>query len=347
MTTPAHSNAAERVSKVEICHYLERILATDTFSRSPRLARFLRFTAQQALEGNEDSLKEYVLGVEVFDRREDYDPRIDPIVRVEARRLRAKLKRHYETGGRDDSVVIEFPLGSYVPRFLKRAAAPPARTVERSVETIAVLPFTNLSSDPENEYFSDGLTQELIDALTKVEGLRVVAWSSANQFKEQRPDLREIGERLHVRSILEGSVRKSGDVLRIAAQLIHAVDGYYLWSETYERGMKDVFSVQEEISRAIVSTLSVRLTGRPRDPLVKPGTSSVEAHNFYLKGRYCWNKRVEPALLQSIEYYEQAIAADPLYAQPYAGLADAYTIIGQYGIRPARSLMEKARSVSG
>jgi serine/threonine-protein kinase len=343
VSTPASSDAAESVSTGGIRRSLEAILASESFVRSPRLARFLRYTVEQALDGNENALKEYVIGVEVFDRGRDYDPRIDPIVRVEARRLRAKLKRHYDTEGHEDGIAIEFPTGGYVPRFVNRAPGLRSRTGD-AVETIAVLPFTNLSSDPENEYFSDGLTQELIDALTKVEGLRVVAWTSAYQFKEKRPGPREIGERLQVRSILEGTVRKSGGVLRVGVRLIHAEGGYYLWSETYERDMQDVFAVQEEISRAIVATLRVRLAGGRSSPLVKRGTTSVEAYNLYLKGRYCWNKRVEPALLQSIEYYGQAITADPLYPQPYAGLADAYTVLGQYGIGPARSLMEKAKT---
>lgn len=314
--------------------------ASQAFTRSPRLARFLRFAVEKTLAGKEDQLKEYVIGVEVFDRRRDYDPRIDPIVRVEARRLRSKLKRYYESEGREDEIAIEFPTGGYVPRFRARDAPAPA---EAAIEAVAVLPFANLSSDAENEYFSDGLTQELIGALTRIEGLRVVAWTSAFQFKDKRPDLRSIGRQLDVRTILEGSVRRSGDVLRVGVHLINAADGQYLWSETYERKIQDVFAIQDEISRAIVTTLKVRLAKKAQRPLVKPGTRSIEAYNFYLRGRYCWNKRVEAGLVQSIEYFEQAIAADPDYAQPYAGLADTYSVLGQYGVQPARNMMGKAR----
>ena len=215
---------------MEIQTQLEKILASEVFAGSDRMSRFLRFTVDRVLQGQASHIKEYLLGLEVFDRSASYDPRIDPIVRVEARRLRSKLKQYYETEGRDDPMVIDFPKGSYVPVFAprKRQLRPP-----REDQTIAVLPFVNLSSDPENDYFSDGLTEELIHALTKIEGLRVVAWGSAFQFKGKVRDFQEIGQQLKVSTVLEGSVRREGDTLRIAAQLIRASDGQYLWSQIY------------------------------------------------------------------------------------------------------------------
>jgi serine/threonine-protein kinase len=227
---------------------LRKILSSSTFARSERLARFLNFTVEQTLGGRGDNLKEFVIGVEVFDKTEKYDPRMDPIVRVEARRLREKLRKYYETEGLDDPLYIDFPTGAYVPLVKTREAVRVSTPASASAENaIAVLPFVNLSSEPENEYFSDGLTEELINALTKVEGLRVVAWSTAYQLKGKGRDIRRIAEQLRVRAVLEGSVRRTADRLRITAQLVDSKDGRYLWSESYERPIKDVFSIQDEI----------------------------------------------------------------------------------------------------
>ena len=173
-----------QLSAESIRTQLRKILSSTTFARSERLARFLNFTVDETLEGRGDNLKEFVIGVEVFDKNEKYDPRMDPIVRVEARRLREKIRKYYETEGREDPVYIDFPTGGYAPVVQTREARPASASGAVPVENaIAVLPFANLSSEQENEYFSDGLTEELINALTKVEGLRVVAWGSAFQFK--------------------------------------------------------------------------------------------------------------------------------------------------------------------
>ncbi|MBI3696829.1 MAG: hypothetical protein HY238_18580 [Acidobacteria bacterium] len=322
----------------EIQAQLSKILASPVFAGSDRMSRFLRFTVERALRGEGDRLKEYLLGVEVFDRRSSYDPRIDPIVRVEARRLRSKLEKYYETEGRGDPVRIDFPKGGYSPVLRERDRAAPAP--ER--RTIAVLPFANLSSDPENEYFSDGLTEELIQALTKVEGLRVVAWSSAFQFKGKARDIRQVGRQLSVDTVLEGSVRRADDRLRITAQLVDVSDGRYLWSQIYEREMKDVFAIQDEISRAIADTPRIKLTGA----LVKPYTVNLEAYNLYLRGRFNWNKRTEEGLRKAIEYFEQALAGDAQYAPAYCGLADCYSMLGQYGLSPPREVMPQAKAAA-
>ena len=153
-----------------------------------------------------------------------------------------------------------------------------------------MLPFVNLSSDKENEYFSDGLTDDLIGTLTKVQGLRVVARSSAFQFKGKNPDIRTAGRQLNVGTVLEGSVQKSGGRLRITAQLSSVADGYHLWSETYDRELKDVFAVQDEITRAIVRALEVRVAGDPVRRLAAASTQDPDAYNLYLQGRFHLNK---------------------------------------------------------
>jgi len=198
--------------------------------------------------------------------------------------------------------------------------------MQSQTASIAVLPFVNMSADQENEYFCDGLAEELINALARIEGLKVAARTSAFSFKGKDEDLREIGRKLAVGTILEGSVRKAGDQLRITAQLINVADGYRVWSEKYDRRLIDIFAIQEEISLAIADSLELQLQGTDRAALLKRYTDNAEAYQLYLKGRYHqnkWSRRPE-GLRKSIEYFEQAIANDSKYALAYAGLADSY-----------------------
>jgi TolB-like protein/Tfp pilus assembly protein PilF/predicted Ser/Thr protein kinase len=197
--------------------------------------------------------------------------------------------------------------------------------------SIAVLPFTNLSADPEQEYFCDGMAEEIINALTHLEGLRVVARTSAFAFKGKPGDIREIGRQLDVESVLEGSVRKAGARVRITAQLVSVADGYHIWSEKFDREMQDIFGIQDEISLAIVDRLKVRLLGKERGELTRRHTEDLAAYHLYLKGRYFWNRRTESALEKALGYFKQAIEKDPEYAAAYVGLADTYNILYSYG----------------
>ncbi len=201
----------------------------------------------------------------------------------------------------------------------------------RSAASIAVLPFANLSADPEQEYFCDGLAEEIINALGRLENLRVVARTSAFSFKDKALDIREIGMKLNVGAILEGSVRKAGNRLRISVQLVNVADGCQLWSERYDREMEDIFSIQEGISLAIVDALRLRVLGDERDRLLKRRTENPEAHNLYLKGRFFWNKRTEAEMRRSVEYFQEAVETDPEFALAYSGMADAYVTMGFYG----------------
>ena len=191
--------------------------------------------------------------------------------------------------------------------------------------SIAVLPFVNLSADPENEYFSDGMTEEIINAIAKVEGLQVASRTSSFALKGKNLDIAEAGRKLHAGSVLEGSVRKAGNRIRIAVQLINVANGYHIWSETYDRQLEDVFAIQDEISRAIVGALKVRLTGdQQRAPLVVPATENLEAYTLYLRGRFFYNHFTESDLKRSLDLYRQALAEDPKYARAYAGIADSW-----------------------
>jgi serine/threonine protein kinase/DNA-binding SARP family transcriptional activator/Tfp pilus assembly protein PilF len=214
--------------------------------------------------------------------------------------------------------------------------------------SIAVLPFLNLSADRENEYFSDGMTEEILNALSKVRELKVASRTSAFAFKGKDLDIREIAERLKVRTVLEGSVRRAGSRVRIVAQLINAADGYHVWSETYEREMADVFALQDEISRAIVVALESRLMERVPVNLVRPGTSNIEAYEFYLKGHYSACKRSVEGLSLGIEYFEQAVKRDPSYALAHAGLAECWALRGflELGDLHADDAMPKAKAAA-
>ena len=194
----------------------------------------------------------------------------------------------------------------------------------------AVLPFVDLSSEKDQEYFSDGLTEELITSLSQVPGLRVAARTSSFQFKGQNPDVHDVGRKLDVGAVLEGSVRKSGDRLRVSAQLISVKDGYQLWSDSYDRDLADVFDVQEDVARSIVAALRVRLAPSRDSALAARPTTDLEAYDLYLKGRYAWNLRTGSGLQLAVQYLEQAVARDPSFARAWAALADAYILVVPY-----------------
>lgn len=221
-----------------------------------------------------------------------------------------------------------------------------------SSPSIAVLPFKNLSADREQDYFCDGVAEEIINALTQVEGLHVVARTSAFSFRGKDADIREIGRKLNVGTLLEGSVRKAGDRVRITAQLVNVADGYHLWSERYDRDIgalccpEDIFAIQDEISLAIVGKLKVKLLEGEKTRLVKRHTDDLDAYNLYLKGRYFWNRRTEQSLKKSVEYFDQAIEKDPAYALAYAGLADSYVTLQDYTSVSPKVTLPKAKEAA-
>ena len=223
-------------------------------------------------------------------------------------------------------------------RFLNAVATPNAEV------SIAVLPFLSLSSDPDNEIFADGMCEEIISSLTQIKNLRVIARTSSFSFKGKHVDLRVIGEQLNVRNVLEGSVRKSGNRLKITVQLVNAADGYHLWSETYDREMKDVFAIQEEIATAIAQRLEVTLDSERR-PLFTAGTDNLEAFKLYTQGRSLFFLRWQH-LIRSVELFRQAVALDPRYALAWSALADAYNIVGFYGLARPEACLPQAKEAA-
>lgn len=302
MTNAIPVSPENDIAQSSILAQLERILGSAAFAQSDRMCRFLRMVVEYSLENRAGELKEYPIALQVFDRKPSFDPRIDPIVRVEARRLRTKLGNYYEREGIDDEIRIELPKGNYAVRFSRRPVFAPvavARVVEKpaassSEAAVAVIPFANLSPDEENDHFSDGLTQELILGLTRVPGLRVVAWTSAAHLRGEH-DFQAVGKRLNVGAVLTGSIRKAGGRVRVSAQLIDTADSSYLWTDAFDRQLRDLLQIQDEISRAIVGTLRIHLAARLSSPALRPATYNFETINLYLKGRFEWNRRIPKA----------------------------------------------------
>jgi TolB-like protein len=210
--------------------------------------------------------------------------------------------------------------------------------------SIAVLPFLSLSADPENEIFADGMCEEIISSLAQLKNLHVTARTSSFAFKGKHVDLRVIGEQLNVRTVLEGSVRKSGNRLRITAQLVNAADGYHLWSETYDREMKDVFAIQEEIAKSIAQRLEVTLDSEQR-PLFRAGTDNLEAFKFYTQGRSLFFQR-GLRLLPAVEYCKKAVTLDAKYGLAWSGLADAYNMVAFYGLARPEACLPPAKEAA-
>ena len=250
----------------------------------------------------------------------------------------------------DSAGALEALLERAVGRSAVVSSATSARTGsvpsdrERS---IAVLPFVDISAEKNLAYFCDGVSEEILDALTKVPGLRVIARDSAFTFKNRVHDTRQVGAALNVGSVLEGSARASGGRLRVIARLIDTTDGSQLWSQRFDRQLDDVFAVQDEIAQAVASALGVRVSrGRSATTTVTShaGSRDLEAYMMCLKGRYCWNQRTEAALQRAAEYFQSAVERDPTYAEAFSGLAEVQTTLGLYGVLPPNEIMPRAKA---
>jgi serine/threonine protein kinase/tetratricopeptide (TPR) repeat protein len=256
------------------------------------------------------------------------------------RRLDSEPGADTQPTPRTDSAPREVRAGS-------AAAGPRTPTTDgRARDSIAVLPFANISRDEENEHFCDGLAEELLNALAKIERLKVAARTSAFSFKGKDATVSAIGRALGVQTVLEGSVRRAGNRVRITVQLIDATDGYHIWSERYDREMSDIFAVQDEITLAVVAALKVKLFGGEQAAALQHGTADPDAYQAYLKGRFFWSQRTAASLRQAVAFYEQALAADPGYALAWAGLAECYVLFGWLSVESPHASMPKAEAAA-
>ncbi|MBI1730972.1 tetratricopeptide repeat protein [Candidatus Acetothermia bacterium] len=228
--------------------------------------------------------------------------------------------------------------------FLSKPTAGPSAGAAVTIESIAVLPFENRSSDPENQYFSDGMTEEIINKLSQVDGLRVISRASVFSLQDQHSDIKTIAQKLNVNHILEGSVSRSEDKVRISVDLVEVQKDSPIWGQTYERTMRDIFAVQEDISRDIVQQLKLKFMSPTGTAVADKNTASADAYENYLKGRYFWNQRTEAGFGQARNYFQKAIDSDPMYAKAYAGLADTYSLMASYGYLDSVQALSQAKA---
>jgi TolB-like protein/Flp pilus assembly protein TadD len=235
-----------------------------------------------------------------------------------------------------------FFLGRYTAG--NKTVAGPANEI--STKSIAVLPFDNLSRDPDNAYFCEGVQDEILTRLAKVADLKVISRTSTQHFKSAPDNLPEIAKQLGVSHILEGSVQKANDQVRVNVQLINATTDAHLWADTYDRKLTDIFAVESEVAKNIAETLQAKITGSEKDSITKVPTANPEAYELYLKGRFFWNKRTGADLRKAIDYFSQAISKDPNYALAYAGLADSYLLLPNYGSTSSKDALPPARAAA-
>jgi adenylate cyclase len=347
--TEDSANTFDAVPATVVGEQLARIVHNPQFSASARLCRFLTHIVNRTIRGDLDGLKEFSIAIDVFDRTSQYDPNVDAIVRVEARRLRAKLKEYYEGPGRNDPVLIALRPGGYVPIFRwldsqpRNQAQNIAGRIESGAASVAVLPFLNMSSDREQDYFCDGISEEIINSLTRVPGLKVIARSSAFQFKGMSVDAREVGRRLDADVIIEGSVRKWGEQLRISAQAIEADSGLELWSEVFQRELKDVFEIEEQIGQSVAGLLRRHM---PEARLRARSTRNLEAYTRYVKARVLIYQQSPEALRAALGQLRELIQLFPDYAPAYSGIAEANGHLAIFGIVSGRAVHPEMKATS-
>ena len=376
METEGQTNS---VSVHAIREELDRVLASPSFSTADRRARLLRFLVEESLSQHTDSLKESVIGVEVFERP-GYDPTLDSVVRVEMGRLRSRLTEYYSQAGRNDSVRIEIPKGSYQPSFnfagaelaaaaaaisdSKRSLVPVAIALAAVIlvlglaafavwrfrspsstapVSIAVLPFLNLSGEPAKEYLGDSLTDELTEALAESKSLRVVARTSAFQFKDKGRDVREIGRALNAAALLEGSISMRDGRYRVVVQLIRSADGYHLWSRTYDTTLADLARVETEIAE---STEQALMPARKVTQAKLVASPSPEAHDLYMRAIYQIQLHTADSLREGLKLAQEAVRVDPDYVRAYFAIARAETTLSAIGVISGREATELGRAAA-
>ena len=343
------NSVADPVPATAVRNQLARVVNSPGFVSSARLCRFLTHIVNRTIDGDIDSLKEFSIAMEVFDRSSEYDPNVDAIVRVEARRLRAKLKAYYEDGpGTVDPVLIGLRPGSYVPVFRWLDAQPAKHREEIGSapapgrQCVAVLPFVNMSPEPEQDYFCEGITEEITNSLTRVSGLNVIARTSAFHFKGASIDIREVGQRLGADLVIEGSVRKAGEQLRITAQAIQTESGHHLWSETFRRELKDVFAIQEEIAQSVADLLRLHIPevqGADR-----PSAPDLDAYTRYLRARFLIHQQSPETLRAALEQLRRLTEIYPGYALAYSGMAAASGLLAQFGVVSGRDAYPEVKA---
>ncbi len=347
----------ETCSEQEIRAELARVLQSAPFINSDRLARFLRFTVDTAVAGQGDSLKEYLIGVEVYDRKPPYHPSQDSIVRTEARRLRSKLKEYYETEGRTDPVFIYFRPGTYLPVFRKNeTSADSPWPAEPSLAEdflakgagvpVAVIPFLDLSGGRLSRLCAQGLTDEIVHVLAATDGIRVVASASIAQLNEGAPDVPALAQRLGVNNIIEGTIREEGNRLRITVNVLGS-DGFQLSSHRFETEASEetLFQVQTEIATAFISRVrpEVSMIRRRR---ASAGTLIMSVYPLVMQGEKLLDEGSAPDLQAALLKFKEAADREPRYARSYSGIARCHLEMAMRGLSVTSASVSQAKDAS-
>lgn len=332
------TDTTARLTNAEVTsarQHVERVLDSQTMIQAERLRRFLGYIVEHALGGQSGSPNQFAIAVDVFDRDQDFDPTIDAIVRVEAGRLRSKLLEYYDDEGRDDSVRISIPKRGYAVKFQFRekgaaktddgladhdAAGTSFESIRVINPTIAVLPFDNMSTDPEQEYFSDGISEDLITDLSQLPGLSVIARQSTFSYKGTATNTQEISAQLGADFIVEGSVRRISNRIRINVQLIDGQAGKHIWAERFDREVDDIFALQDSVNRKIVDALKLQISRENQSRLGDKGTQIVEAYDYVLRGMKEEHARTRDGSAKARYCFRSAIELDPGYSSAYGWL---------------------------
>lgn len=321
---------------------LSRILASKTFSQVERLKRFISFIVGETVGGRGGDLKEYVIGVQVFGKEPSFDPRTDPIVRVQARRLRTRLARFYRDEGNNDELVIDLPKGGYAPVFRVRDEAPSTKrsltATLASRNTVAVMPIKDDSPGGSLDYFCRGLRDEIVHALTSIKALRVLA-VRADDVAENQFDLDPSDAAL----VITGGVRSARDKVRVTIHLVDGASGFYLWSESADVELSEPLSGQEAIARLVADKVAPEVDADGA-PGARRQSDNLAARNLYLQGRYHLNQRTEEGLHKAVEFFEKAVIEDTQFSLAHSGLADAYGLLAHYGVLGPADVWARAAS---
>lgn len=332
---PSSKSKEEKERTGAIRRQLQRILESRTFRQGDRLQRFLSFIVEETLEGRGDRLKEYPVGVDVFGKDSSFDPRMDPIVRVQARRLRMRLVTYYRDEGRGDEICIELPKGGYAPTFRKGENAAPLKALAPALlgrNTVAVLPFTDQSPESSEAALCAALTQEVTHQLLKEDSIITASPLAADSNGVSRAAL-----------VVSGSVRRSRNLLRITTHITDNARGCYIWSDLRDQAPDDSFALQEEVAASVVARLRAEIGKEQEISLERRShTRNLHAQSMYLQGRYHLNQRTEPGLRKAMEFFGKAIEEDPRFAEAYAGIADAQNLFAHYGVSAPAEVWTKA-----
>jgi len=363
-------SSSDSISQQAIRAHVETIIASPFLASSPRRAQLFRYLCTRALAGDGDQVNEYAIGVDVFEKPPSFDPRIDSIVRTEMGRLRQKLKEYYAS--ESCTLRIDLPLRTYVPVFTEATPPPPpekkspnlkvtalvlslllaaglaawafrARTTPPSSAAIVVLPFLNLTGEPSKEYLGDSLTDELTEVLAESRSLRVVARTSAFQFKGKNQDIRQIGRALNAGAILEGSISNRENQFRVVVQLIRSADGYHLWSHTYDAPLADLSRVETEIA---ASTEQALLPARKATQAKLVPAPDPAAHDLYMRAIYQFQLHTANSLKESVRLSEEAVRIDPQYARAWFAIARAENYLSAISVISGREAATVGRAAA-